>query len=146
MDEDGSAVTIVLVGDPSCGKSTFISKLSSGDPYLSKPVSPSNPLPQLRDFDQPFVYNVRMYNRPYRFEIYDTASPDSYTLLKPDFVIICFDISDRRTLINARDLWSNQVAKLYLISKKDVPVMLLGLKRDLRVDGPDVILPQEVCF
>lgn len=28
--------------------------------------------------------------------------------------------------------------------REDVPVMLLGLKRDLRVEGPGVIYPQEV--
>ena len=85
-----------------------------------------------------------MYNRPYRFELYDTASPDNYTLLKPDFVIMCYDIGDRTSLENI-DVWSQQVARLWLREKEDIPIMLLGLKRDLRVEGEGIVYPQEVC-
>ena len=144
MDADGPTVTILFIGDPSCGKSTFLSKLSLGASALAKPVTSDSPLPQLRDYDQPFVYNVRMYNRPYRFEIYDTASPENYTLLKPDFVVMCYDVSDRRSLMNARDVWSEQVTRLWLKDREDIPVMLLGLKRDLRVEAEGVVYPQEV--
>ena len=145
MDSDGPIVTIVFVGDPSCGKTTFLSKLSLGASTLTEPITPSFPLPHLRDHDQPYVFNIRMYNRPYRFEMYDTASPENYTLLKPNFVIMCYDISDRKSLTNVGDVWSQQVARIWLREKDDIPVMLLGLKRDLRVEDEGVVYPQEVC-
>ena len=145
MDSDGSTVSVLLLGDPGCGKSTFLAKLSTGAASITKPVSPSNPLPRLRDLDQPFVYNIRMYNRPYRFEFYDTASPENYTLLNPDFIILCYDINDRRSLENVDNVWSTQITRRWLGEKEDIPVCLLGLKRDLRVERPGVIYPQEVC-
>ncbi|MCJ1462062.1 hypothetical protein MMC07_000662 [Pseudocyphellaria aurata] len=97
-----------------------------------------------RDIDQPFVFDVRMYNRPYRFEFYDTASPEDYTLLRPDFVVICYAINDRQTLANAPAVWRKEVTRNYAQEREDIPVMLLGLKRDLRVEGTAIIYPQEV--
>lgn len=85
-----------------------------------------------------------MYNRYYRFEFYDTASPENYTLLHPDFVILCYSISDRRSLINARDLWRKDVVRHYAKDRENIPVMLLGLKRDLRKEDETTIYPQEV--
>ena len=102
-------------------------------------------LPLLRDLDQPFVYDIRMYNRSYRFEFYDTASPENYTLLLPDFVIVCYDIGDRRSLVNAQLVWRKEVIRHYAYRKQGIPVMLLGLKRDLRVETEEIIYPQEVC-
>ena len=146
MDADAPTVTILLLGDPGCGKSTFLAKMSLGARLIAQPVSPSNPLPSLRDYDQPFVFNISMYNRPYRFEIYDTSSPENYTLLSPDLIIMCYDVSDRRTLSNVDEVWSKQVARTWLSQKEEIPVALLGLKRDLRRAGQGVIYPQEVGF
>ena len=144
MDSDAATVSILLLGDPSCGKSTFLSKLSLGVRGITRPITPSNPLPKLRDFDQPFVFNISMYNRPYRFELYDTSSPENYTLLSPDLILMCYDVSDRRTLINVNEVWSKIVARTWLVHKEEIPVGLLGLKRDLRREGPGMIYPQEV--
>ncbi|MCJ1425163.1 hypothetical protein MMC29_003051 [Sticta canariensis] len=96
-----------------------------------------------RDIDQPFVFDIRMYNRPYRLEFYDTASPDNYALLRPDFAVICYAIDDRQSLANASVVWRKEVARNCSQERNDIPVMLLGLKRDLRVEGPAIIYPQE---
>ena len=85
-----------------------------------------------------------MYNRSYRLEFYDTASPEHYTLLKPDFIVLCYDVHDRRSLVNVQHVWFKQMVQSYKQDREDIPVMLLGLKRDLRKDGPGVIHPQEV--
>lgn len=103
-------------------------------------------LPTLRDFDQPFVYDIRMYNRFYRVEFSDTASPENYTLLRPDVVILCFDISDRRSLINVQQVWRKDVIRHYAYEREDIPLMLLGLKRDLRVEDKYTLYPQEVIY
>ncbi|KAA6414539.1 MAG: hypothetical protein FRX48_01288 [Lasallia pustulata] len=84
-----------------------------------------------------------MYNRPYRFEFYDIAAPEHYTLLQPDFVILCYDISDRRSLVNAQQVWKKEAGRRYSKGDDEVPVMLLGLKRDLRREEEGVIYPQE---
>lgn len=63
--------------------------------------------------------------------------------LVPDVVILCYDISDRRSLVNAQQVWGREVGRG---AREDVPVMLLGLKRDLRREEPGVIYPQEVCW
>ena len=89
-----------------------------------------------------------MYNRPYRFHFYDTASPENYTLLRPDFIVVCYAIDDRQTLKNAQAAVMTDVVKNFARERDDIPIMLLGLKRDLRVEGEGTIYPQEVsrCF
>jgi len=54
----------------------------------------------LQDNVQPFIFDIRLFNRLYRFEFYDTASPDNWKLLNPNVIILCYDISSRLSLIN----------------------------------------------
>jgi hypothetical protein len=54
----------------------------------------------LKDINQPFIFDIKFYDRPYRFEFYDTASPETCTLLHPHVVVLCYDISSRLSLIN----------------------------------------------
>jgi hypothetical protein len=70
-----------------------ISKGSSS--HLSK-----EPIAILRDNDQPFIFDISFFNRPYRFQFYDTASPENWTLLQPDVIVLCYDLSSRLSLIN----------------------------------------------
>lgn len=66
--------------------------------------------------------------------------------MRPDAVIICYAIDDRRTLENAKQIWGKTVMSQYTRDRMDgdFAVMLLGLKRDLRVEQEGVIYPQEV--
>lgn len=66
--------------------------------------------------------------------------------MRPDAVIICYAIDDRRTLENAKQIWGKTVIRQYTQDSpdEDVAVMLLGLKRDLRVEQEGMIYPQEV--
>ena len=98
--------------------------------------------PLLNDTDQPFSYDIRLFNRLYRLEFYDTSSPTSYNLLKPDVILLCWDIGDRCSLMNAQHVWKKEITQHY--QNDEMPVMLLGLKRDLRVEEEGVIHPQEV--
>lgn len=101
-------------------------------------------LQPLCDLDQPFLYEIRMYNRPYRFEFYDTDSPADYKLLHPDLALLCYDISHRRSLDNVQQVWRKDVTRHYSYANEKIPVMLVGLKRDLRVEEEGMIHPQEV--
>lgn len=113
---------------------------------------PPYQLPKLRDIDQPFTFNISLYARPYKLSFYDTASPSSYTLLRPDFIILCYDISSRASLHSLRTRWL-PIVNSHFNYDEALPVMVLGLKRDLRMEwteqetrnggrGPSV-MPQE---
>lgn len=64
-------------------------------------------IPILRDIDQPFIFEARKKSGGYRLEFYDTSCPESWRLLEPDLVIICFDISQRLSLINMQRVVSD---------------------------------------
>jgi Ras family protein A len=87
-------IKILLVGDEKCGKTTLLSRLSAGDN--------TNPIPLLRDIDQPFIFEVKFSQKQYRLEFYDTSSPENWRTLDPDMVVICYDISQRLSLINMK--------------------------------------------
>lgn len=62
--------------------------------------SGNTPITLLRDLDQPFIFELRGRVATYRLEFSDTSSPENWQLLRPDIVIICYDISQRLSLIN----------------------------------------------
>lgn len=74
---------------------------------------------------------MTLYGRPYALNFYDTESPTSFMLLKPDFLILCYDISRRETLHSIKEYWCKVVNHQFNLNE-ELPVMLLGLKRDLR--------------
>ncbi|KAF2704737.1 P-loop containing nucleoside triphosphate hydrolase protein [Pleomassaria siparia CBS 279.74] len=124
-------ITVLLLGDAEVGKSTFLSRLSLGiRPHGSEDLPPYA-LPKLRDLNQPFTFNISLYARPYTLHFHDTASPTHYTLLRPNFVILCYDISKRSTLTSVQNHWIT-IVNTHFNYSETLPVMLLGLKRDLR--------------
>ncbi|KAL2258139.1 hypothetical protein VTK26DRAFT_8675 [Humicola hyalothermophila] len=133
-------ITILLLGDEKCGKSTFLSRISQGRQNLHGRA----PFTLLKDMDQPFVFDIRSRTGQYRLEFYDTSSPDSWRLLRPDLVVVCYDISQRLSLINLQRVWIKQVRSTFA-SSDALPMLVLGLKRDLRSeDDPNgIIYPQE---
>lgn len=133
-------ITILLVGDERCGKSTFLSRISKGRHNLKGRA----PITLLRDLDQPFIFDIRTRRGEYRFEFYDTSSPESWRLLRPDLVILCYDISQRLSLINLQRVWNKEI-RTTGVTGDTTPVLMLGLKRDLRSenDPNGIIYPQE---
>lgn len=129
--------------------SDFYSRLSLGLRNEDENPPPYN-IPVLRDLDQPFIFNITLYARPYRFQFYDTASHNNYTLLRPDFIIMCYDISRRSTIESLKSVWRYQV-ETHFNYNEALPVMVLGLKRDLRREwtdheremGTGTVMPQE---
>ncbi|KAL3428176.1 Rho-like small GTPase [Phlyctema vagabunda] len=136
---DAPEVTILLLGDADCGKTTFLSKISKGSGSTG-----NDEIRLLRDGDQPFVFDIRFFDRPYRFEFYDTGSPENWRLLKPHVVVLCYDISSRLSLINVQRTWVTETKRAFP-SQTELPILLLGLKRDLRSeqDPNGIIYPQE---
>ncbi|OGM40145.1 putative Rho-like small GTPase [Aspergillus bombycis] len=136
-------VTILLLGDPGCGKTTFLSALKQGRGRPNGNRSHNQP-ELLRDSDQPFLYDIRFSKKSFSLELYDTACPNQHwSTLKPDVVLLAFDISNRDTLTNLRT-WRHDVIRYFQHGQGErIPVMMVGLKRDLRVDGEGIIYPQE---
>ena len=64
-------------------------------------------------------------------------------MLRPDLAILCFDINNRGSLENVQKKWRKEVYIHYTQEETRMPVMLLGLKRDLRKEGEGMIWPQE---
>ncbi|KZF25278.1 P-loop containing nucleoside triphosphate hydrolase protein [Xylona heveae TC161] len=139
MDNDPPEITILLLGDSDVGKSTFLARLSCGTKGHNAEIKE---LPVLRDSDQPFLFEISLFKRPYRFQFYDTSSPDHYSLLRPDFIVLCFDINNRKSLESVQERWSREILANYMYNR-ELPIMLLGLKRDLRVVDENTIYPQE---
>lgn len=121
-------VPILLLGDAGTGKSTFLSRLMLGSSTLNG--SEKN-LPTPRDMDQPFCLDIRMYNRPYRFEFYDTASPTNYSLLHPEVIILCYSIADPDSLKSVHTRWKS-IVETHFNYDEQLPVILVGLMRDHR--------------
>ncbi|KAK9424592.1 putative P-loop containing nucleoside triphosphate hydrolase protein [Seiridium unicorne] len=133
-------IKILLLGDEQVGKSTFLARMSKGSSTLEGNVD----IHLLRDIDQPFIFEARNKRGGYRLEFYDTSSPENWRLLEPDLVIICYDISQRLSLINMQRVWIKEVRSTFQ-SESQLPVLVLGLKRDLRSeqDPNGIIYPQE---
>ncbi|EGY18716.1 uncharacterized protein VDAG_08876 [Verticillium dahliae VdLs.17] len=123
---DTETVTILLVGDEKCGKTSFLSRISAGEG--------TGPVTMLRDIDQPFIFEIKLGARPYRLEFYDNNSPDSWKLLDPDVVVICYDISQRLSLINTRRVWLREV-KMAFQRIDNLPILeAYAQAQEMRVD------------
>ncbi|KAL4870904.1 hypothetical protein BDV12DRAFT_194820 [Aspergillus spectabilis] len=137
-------ITILLLGDAGCGKSTFLSGLKSIRSQQSGTSSSNDPIELLRDSDQPFVYDINFSKKSFTLEIFDTGSPNQHwTTLRPDVVLLAFDISNRATLDGLKK-WRNDIIRYFQRGEGErIPVMMVGLKRDLREAGEGLIYPQE---
>ncbi|KAI1424784.1 P-loop containing nucleoside triphosphate hydrolase protein [Xylaria sp. FL1777] len=133
-------VKVLLLGDDKIGKTTFLSRISGGGNTLDGKA----PITLLRDTDQPFIFELRNRKRAYRLEFYDTAYPGDWRLLEPDLVLICYDISQRLSLINMERVWIKEIRSTFRASDR-IPLMVAGLKRDLRseTDPNGIIYPEE---
>lgn len=115
-----------------------------------------------RDGDQPFIYDIRFSRKKFTLEIYDTASPNQHwSTLQPDVVVLAFDISNRETLAGLKAVtssywteypyflantnqWRHDIIRYFQHGHGErIPVMMLGLKRDLRKEEEGIIYPQE---
>ncbi|KAL4998303.1 P-loop containing nucleoside triphosphate hydrolase protein [Aspergillus recurvatus] len=133
-------IAVLLLGDAGCGKTTFLSALKS----IRNEKAGNEPIDLFRDSDQPFVYEINFSKKSFTLEIYDTANPNQHwTSLKPDVVLLAFDISNRATLEGLKG-WRSDVIRYFQRGEGErIPVMMVGLKRDLRKEGEGIIYPQE---
>jgi len=142
VGEDRSVpeVDILFLGSPGVGKATFLSKLEH---VRNGKLDPSSS-PPARVFSssssssgEPLTFDVTLFNRPYKFRIYPSTAPLFVDAFPPEpaFTIIAFSVSSRESLHNAQFYWRRQLSLHYAELEHEMPVMLLGLKRDERHEG-----------
>ncbi|KIY03646.1 uncharacterized protein Z520_00337 [Fonsecaea multimorphosa CBS 102226] len=141
-------VDILFLGSPGVGKATFLSQLEH---IRDGKLDQSSPKRRVFAPVGPVTFDVTLFRRPYLFRIHPSTSPlfiDPFPAV-PAFAIIAFSISSRESLHNAQHYWRKQLSLHYHDVEHDMPVMLLGLKRDERTeqrreDGSfECVMPQE---
>lgn len=116
---------IVLVGDTNVGKTNILSWLKTNDrPAVSKPTIGVEFGTKTFRFDDAVV----------KAQIWDTAGQERYHAITAAYyrgscgAVIVYDISSKNSLENATSVW---LKNLKSAADPDIPVMLLGNKRDL---------------
>ncbi|XP_072193931.1 rho-related GTP-binding protein RhoD [Excalfactoria chinensis] len=117
-------IKAVVVGDGGCGKTSLLMVFARGDfPKVYVPTV----------FEK-YTASFRISGKPAKIHLWDTAGQEDYDRLRPlsysdtNVVLICFDITSRSSYDNILTKWYPEVNHFC----KDVPVLLVGCKTDLR--------------
>ncbi|CAG8522067.1 6260_t:CDS:2, partial [Diversispora eburnea] len=115
---------LVIVGDGACGKTSLLSVFTLG--YF--PTVPTV-------FDNR-VADLKIDGKPVQLALWDTAGQEEYEKLRPlsyskaHVILIAFSVDLPDSLENVSAKWIEEVTSLC----PNVPVILVGLKKDLRED------------
>ncbi|CAK6449786.1 unnamed protein product [Pipistrellus nathusii] len=121
-----ASVKVVLVGDGGCGKTSLLMVFAAGD-------FPESYTPTV--FER-FNVNMKTQGKPVKLQIWDTAGQVDYDRLRPLFypdasvVLLCFDVTSPNSFENVATRWYPEVRHFC----KEVPIVLVGCKTDLRKD------------
>ena len=101
---------------------TWFSRLKSGRPSPSgSSNNDSNGVELLRDSDQPFIYDIRFAKKTFTLELNDTSNPNQHwTSLRPDLVVLAYDISNRDTLAGLKEVSLKYIWSIQLVLKFNV--------------------------
>ncbi|XP_010875870.1 rho-related GTP-binding protein RhoF [Esox lucius] len=122
----GEELKIVIVGDGGCGKTSLLMVYAKGD--FPEKYAPS--------VFEKYVTTVTYGGKEIRLNLYDTAGQDDYDRLRPlsyqnaNLVLICYDVTNPTSFENVLIKWYPEVNHFC----RDVPVILIGCKTDLRKD------------
>jgi len=121
---------LVIVGDGACGKTSLLF-------VFTKDEMPMNYVPTI--FEN-YVADMNIDGKQVELALFDSAGQEEYDQLRPlmypetDVVVICFSIDSPDSLYNTAEKWSPEVKHFC----QDVPVILVGNKKDLR-NNPDAL-------
>ncbi|XP_025198280.1 ras-like GTP-binding protein RHO [Melanaphis sacchari] len=126
---------VVIVGDGESGKTCLLR-------VFFEDIFPEVYVPTVFDY---YSTVIEVDGKKVELDLWDTAGQEDYDRLRPlsyggaDVVIICYSIDTPKSLINVIDKWVPEVRYFC----KEVPVILVGNKKDLRVNHlQDIDLPQ----
>ncbi|XP_067911115.1 rho-related GTP-binding protein RhoF isoform X5 [Heterodontus francisci] len=123
---DGKELKIVIVGDGGCGKTSLLMVFAKGD--FPEQYAPS--------VFEKYVKDITVRNKKYTLTLYDTAGQEDYDRLRPlsyqdtNIFLICYDVTNPTSFDNVRIKWVPEVNHFC----KEVPMLLIGCKTDLRMD------------
>ena len=117
---------LVIVGDGTCGK-TCLLMVFRNDEF------PPDYVPTV--FEN-YVKELTVGDKDIELELYDTAGQEDYDRLRPlsypgsDVILVCYSIASPNSCDNVKERWVPEVEQFC----PRVPVVLVGLKKDLRED------------
>jgi len=117
---------LVIVGDGACGKTCLLI-------VFSKDQFPEVYVPTV--FEN-YVADIEVDGRQVELALWDTAGQEDYDRLRPlsypdcDVILMCFSIDSPDSLENIPEKWTPEVRHFC----PNVPIILVGNKRDLRND------------
>ncbi|XP_065739174.1 rho-related GTP-binding protein RhoD isoform X1 [Phocoena phocoena] len=121
------SVKVVLVGDGGCGKTSLLMVFAEG-------AFPESYTPTA--FEQ-LTMNLHVRGKPVHLHIWDTAGQVGYDRLRPLFypdasvLLLCFDVTSPHSFDNISNRWYPEVNHFC----KEVPIIVVGCKTDLRKDN-----------
>lgn len=117
-------IKLVVVGDGAVGKTSLLMSYSNN----------SFPLDYVPTVFDNYSTDVLVDGRCVRLSLWDTAGQEDYEKLRPlsypntDVFLLCFSLVNPTSLKNVFEKWSPELRHY----AKKVPVILVGLKKDLR--------------
>ncbi|XP_026075981.1 rho-related GTP-binding protein RhoF-like [Carassius auratus] len=120
------SLKIVIVGDGGCGKTSLLMVYAKGD--FPEKYAPS--------VFEKYVTTVSYGGKDIQLNLYDTAGQEDYDRLRPlsyqeaNLVVICYDVTNPTSFDNVTIKWYPEVRHFC----RDVPIVLIGCKTDLRKD------------
>ncbi|KAI1740844.1 GTP-binding protein rho2 [Xylaria scruposa] len=121
---------LVIIGDGACGKTSLLSVFTLG--YF-----PTHYVPTV--FEN-YVTDCRVDGKSVQLALWDTAGQEDYERLRPlayakaHILLIGFSVDTPDSLDNVKHKWIPEATERC----PDVPIILVGLKKDLR-DDPNTI-------
>jgi len=121
---------LVIVGDGACGKTCLLI-------VFSKDQFPEVYVPTV--FEN-YVADIEVDGKQVELALWDTAGQEDYDRLRPlsypdtDVILMCFSIDSPDSLENIPEKWTPEVKHFC----PNVPIILVGNKRDLRYDNSTI--------
>ncbi|XP_075430202.1 transforming protein RhoA-like isoform X2 [Ascaphus truei] len=128
---------IVFVGDRKCGKTCLEFVF-----YWNK-FPESDLVPTLFDF---YLKDIEVDGTRVKLKLWDPPGPEDYYRLRTsssypdaDVILMCFSIASPASLGNILEKWTPKMKRFY----PNVPIILVGNKKDLRNDEQEPVKPEE---
>lgn len=127
MSEQSVRRKLVIIGDGACGKTSLLYVFALGKfPQEYHPTVFEN-----------YVTDCRVDGIKVSLTLWDTAGQEEYERLRPfsyanaDILLIGFAVDDPESLLNSKKKWAEEALRFC----PDAPIILVGLKKDLRQKG-----------
>ncbi|KAK8054153.1 GTP-binding protein rho2 [Apiospora saccharicola] len=141
---------LVIIGDGACGKTSLLSVFTLGyfpTHYVSSVLHPTQsseqtahtsgvPPDDLSGVFENYVTDCRVDGKSVQLALWDTAGQEDYERLRPlayskaHVILIGFSVDSPDSLDNVKHKWIEEATERC----PDVPIILVGLKKDLRDD------------